>query len=361
MVVVSSDEEDATDVNSNSNPPTRSASIQDEVSVSQSSSDSLGTSLSKLKIKGASNNTHLAQQPSIVHDVFNPVPRHNHSSEIPSLSQSVLQFARSPFGTDLEVMVIAHSSKAQKILDDYQIAWGVQYEIARGVCSGLWTWDGVESQVRLLKGRNSEAAFKVERVMKGRNGSKPADMHIWYSSTFPAPVNISDVDFDRRQLDLEQDAILENIGRGLGVMGDFKGVRDWYGGKIQQIGRVVRDGLSYKIKLEMMESRRSHRFARYYGSRRFLHIRVPEDLLHKEREEVKGFFRRRFVLCGRVFVAFHAKEKNVYLVETDEDYDRSPQEFYGDHLRKSFNNFINWHNPLEVVENTKQVRPRQDP
>jgi hypothetical protein len=162
---------------------------------------------------------------------------------------------------------------------------------------------------------------------------------------------------DRRQLDLEQDAIMENIGRGLGVMGDFKGVRDWYGGKIQQIGRVTKDGLSYNIKLEKMESRRSHRFARYYGSRRFLHIRVPEELLHKEREEIKRFFRRRFVLCGRVFVAFHAKEKNVYLVETDQNFDRSTQEFCGDHLRKSLNNFINWHNPLEVVENTRQVRP----
>jgi len=140
-------------------------------------------------------------------------------------------------------------------------------------------------------------------------------------------------------------------------MGDFKGVRDWYGGKIQQIGNVVKEGTSYRVKLEKMESRRSHRFARYYGSRRFLHIRVQDELLRNEREDVKKFFRRRFVLCGRVFVAFHAKERNVYLVETNENYDRSSLEFCGDHLRKSFNNFINWHNPLEVVKNTKQVRP----
>lgn len=160
---------------------------------------------------------------------------------------------------------------------------------------------------------------------------------------------------DRRQLDLEQDAILENIGRGLGLMGKFGGFGDWYGGKVQQVGRLIKEGVSYKIKLEKMESRRSHRFARYYGSRRFLHIRVSDDLLLKERDQVKRFFRRKFILCGRVFVAFHAKERNVYLVETDENHDRRPQDFCGDHLRKSFNAFINWHNPLQVLKNTKQV------
>jgi len=150
-----------------------------------SSIDSLGNSVSRLQFKD-SNNT-----PSIIHDVFNPVRRPNPSStdslptEIAPLTQSVLRFARSPFGTDLEVMKIAHSCKAQKLLDENNIPWGAQYEIARGICSGLWSWDRVESQVRLLRGKNSEVAFKVEKVMKGRGGSTPSDMHIWYSSTFP--------------------------------------------------------------------------------------------------------------------------------------------------------------------------------
>lgn len=76
-------------------------------------------------------------------------------------------------------MIIAHSCQVQRILDDHRISWGVQYEIARGVCSGLWTWDSVESQVDKFEGKNSEAAFKVEKVMKGRGGSKPSEMHIW--------------------------------------------------------------------------------------------------------------------------------------------------------------------------------------
>jgi len=196
VVIVSSDEEeDAAENKSNSNLSTRTSSFQDELPSSQPSSDSLfshvsigssvdslGTSVSKLQFKDSINTTQ-----TIIHDIFNPVPQPNNLStdSSPTEIDPVLRFARSPFGTDLEVMVIAHSRKAQKLFDDNHIAWGVQYEIARGVCSGLWTWDGVESQVPLLRGKNSEATFKVERVMKGRGGLKPSDMHIWYSSIFP--------------------------------------------------------------------------------------------------------------------------------------------------------------------------------
>jgi hypothetical protein len=177
VVDISSEEEDATDIDWISVAPMRSASFQEQPSA-QSLSSSLFSHDSK---------TH---RPNNVHDVFDPLPGPSTNfppSKHASLSQSVLHFARSPFGTDLEVMVIAHSGEAQKILDDHQIAWGVQWEIARGVCSGLWTWETVGSQVNRLKGKNSEAAFKVEKVMKGRDGSKPSDMHIWYvRPTFPA-------------------------------------------------------------------------------------------------------------------------------------------------------------------------------
>ena len=159
----------------------------------------------------------------------------------------------------------------------------------------------------------------------------------------------------RKQLDLEQGAILEDRGRGLGLMGDFQGASNWYGGRIQQIGRVTKDGSSFTIKLERMESRRSNRFARYYGSRRFLRIRVSEEFLRTERDKVKHFFRRKFILCGRVFIPFHAKEKNVYLVETNENRGRLSQKWCGDQFRYTLNEFINWHNPLNILKNNKQV------
>ena len=39
----------------------------------------------------------------------------------------------------------------------------------------------------------------------------------------------------RREYDREQDAIVENRGRGMGLMGTWGKVDDWYGGRIQQI------------------------------------------------------------------------------------------------------------------------------
>jgi len=141
-------------------------------------------------------------------------------------------------------------------------------------------------------------------------------------------------------------------------MGEWQGVQDWYGGKIQQIVRLVQEGDAFKIILEPLEMTRSHRFARFYGSRRFLHLRISEELLKNENERIKTFLLKKFILCGRVFVPFHSKEEAVYMVETNENYNRFSRTsgvLCSDHLRLSFQEFINWHNPLDVAKNYKQV------
>jgi hypothetical protein len=154
-------------------------------------------------------------------------------------------------------------------------------------------------------------------------------------------------------------SIEENEHRGLGLCGDFEGAKDWYGGQIQQLGRLVKTEAGYfKIVLEELEKRRSHRFARYYGSRRFLQVKIPTALLQQNgdengNEEVKKFLTKKFVLCGRVFVPFHSREEGLYMVETNEDYGRNRAAWGGDAYRMSFNEFINWHNPIE--KNYEQV------
>ena len=372
MVVVSSDEEDTTDVET---------SFRQDSSSSQSStktlfsSTSASSSMSSIEAPSSSQRNPKAsnfdtERPAVVRDVFHPAPNTKitpkfsrslpplpatQSQDKHAIPQTVLEFASSPFGTDLEEMIIAHSENLQKLLDDNEIAWGVQYELARGVSAGLWEWDQIKDRVHRLKGTNAQAAVKVERIMKSRDSSGPSDVRLWYVFVCNVCASCQSYVFCRRQLDLEQAAILENKGRGLGLMGDFRGDSDWYGGRIQQIGRVSKDDSAYKIKLERMESRRSNRFARNFGSRRFLQIRVPEDFLQAERDKVKQFFRRKFILCGRVYIPFHAKEKNVYLVETNENYGRQSQEWCGDQFRSTLNEFINWHNPLDVLKNTKQV------
>ena len=47
-----------------------------------------------------------------------------------------------------------------------KISWAVQYELARGVLSEMWTWDDVTVEVlERLRGSNFEAAPRVPKVM----------------------------------------------------------------------------------------------------------------------------------------------------------------------------------------------------
>lgn len=161
----------------------------------------------------------------------------------------------------------------------------------------------------------------------------------------------------RAEYDREQAAINENKGRGLGGMGPWRGKDDWYGGRIQQIARV-RKGKgkgSFVIQLEKPEIRRSHRFSRFLGSRRILQVRVSDDLMFQHGDDIRAFLAcHKFILCGRVFLPFHAKELGVYMMETNQDYDRQPARSEGDQHRLSLRQFIDWHNPFRL--NSAQVR-----
>ncbi|KAG1757774.1 RNA dependent RNA polymerase-domain-containing protein [Suillus lakei] len=235
------------------------------------------------------------------------------------------------FGVQLTTVHIAHCERAQIVLDQQQLAWGTIYELARGVTRGMWTFeDMTEHRLRKLKGSNAQAAWKVAAVMKDEMGPP---------SAMRAPSEIW-LEYDREQL-----AIIENKGRGLGTMGDWEGKENWYGGKIQQVARIVENRGLFKLELEKPEIRRSHRFARFLGSRRILQIRVPDS--QKYNKKVLEFLESsKFVLCGRVFVPFHAKEGSAYLFETNENIHRQTNPDDGDGHRLTLHEFVQWHNPL---------------
>lgn len=138
-------------------------------------------------------------------------------------------------------------------------------------------------------------------------------------------------------------------------MGPWNGKDSWYGGRIQQVGRLVRAHGRFSVQLERPEVRRSHRFSRYLGSRRILQVRVADELLYKHGDEVRHLLSSsKFVLCGRVFLPFHAKEGSMYLIETNQDFERTASNQDGDQFRKSLKDFTDWHNPLHL--NSQQVR-----
>ncbi|KAI0321268.1 RNA dependent RNA polymerase-domain-containing protein [Amylostereum chailletii] len=238
--------------------------------------------------------------------------------------------------------------------DFRNLAFGVQWELARGQSLGLWKWEDVTpSLLNQLKGSNAEAVPKVARVMlEGRTGTSASESEnleafhgshlIWY-------------EYDR-----EQAALIEGEGRGLGLMGEYRGVDDWYGGRIQQIVRLVKEDkgkgkgkgrgkkedATYKWVLDQPEMKRSNRFARFLGSRRVLEIKVPKGERYQLGDKLLEMLAKRFVLLGRVYIPIDAKDDKVYLVEVNDDFERTPKEAQGDSSRLSYQQFINWHNPL---------------
>ncbi|KAI0684677.1 RNA dependent RNA polymerase-domain-containing protein [Cytidiella melzeri] len=240
-----------------------------------------------------------------------------------------------PDSSDIGIVTIAHNIGKQYLMDHMKIAWGTQYEIARGVCDGRWTWQDVTvHKLHQLIGDNQDAAHRVSSVFI--NTSSPTQG-----------------DTDRRlweELDREQAAIIENTDRGLGLQGEWRGQANWYGGKIQQTVNMeyTPASHSFSLKLERMQMTRSHRFARFLGSRRILQIKLTGHQRDVVRE--RDFLTRKFVLCGRVFVAFSTKEEKVYLMEINEDYEREPLDIQGDQHRRSLEEFVQWHNPIEMNE-----------
>ncbi|KAH9885398.1 RNA dependent RNA polymerase-domain-containing protein [Cubamyces lactineus] len=244
------------------------------------------------------------------------------------------------------VCIVAHSREAQRLMDEKRIAWGVQYEIARGVSCGWWSWQDVTSErLENLRGSNRDAVLKIPQVFprpsKG-GGMSQSDLQLW------------------AELDREELAILERRSRGLGLpeqrglglQDDWEEAKDWYGGKIQQVARIEEAPGRLRLVLAPMEMRKSTRFARFLGSRRILQISIPSGLRVNRADELKEFLTTKFVLCGRVFVAFGSKEGKLFLMETKEDYERGPLA-PGDDQRMSLEDFVAWHNPM--AKNGKQA------
>jgi RNA-dependent RNA polymerase len=156
-----------------------------------------------------------------------------------------------------------------------------------------------------------------------------------------------------KEYDREQAALCERKGRSLGLMGPFQGKKDWYGGKIQQVVRVEEAGEDLKLCMEPLEMRRSNRLARFYGSRRILHVRVSLKTIHSKRALLIEFLKHKFVLAGRVFVAIPPKDDGIYMVEVNEGFERPALNQHGDQFRLSYGELVEWHNPLDL--NSKQV------
>ncbi|KAJ7631701.1 RNA dependent RNA polymerase-domain-containing protein [Mycena polygramma] len=283
----------------------------------------------------------------------------NPASSIPHLPDGISFSLPALFGghhgSALEIHKIAHHAEVQKHFDNVGVHLGVQWELARGVSTGKWTWDLILARIKakdtIFMGPNSQVAWKVPDIMRGRTSIESRDLELW------------------NEVDREHKAFVEGKSRGLGLLDEPWESSSWdhrspyYGGQIEYPLRLVKSKSKdaqqkYHIHLEKPEKGRSHRFARDLGSPGILHLSIPPRLVQDEGEDVRKFLAKRFILNGRVYIPIPPKDtSSVYLIQTDEDYERQkkfggPLRYFGDQRRTSFDEFIQKHNPPDL--NSKQ-------
>lgn len=128
---------------------------------------------------------------------------------------------------------------------------------------------------------------------------------------------------------------------------------DWFGGKVHFTAKLLPDKGSPKVVLRPPELGPSDRFARRWGSERFLTLSLSREFLNRGEKTIK-FLQRPFILGDHVFRAFDAKDGNVFLVCTNEMVEGRrihPTRKVPGLL--SLREFLAWHNALEL--NPKQV------
>uniref|UniRef100_D8QL20 RNA-dependent RNA polymerase n=1 Tax=Schizophyllum commune (strain H4-8 / FGSC 9210) TaxID=578458 RepID=D8QL20_SCHCM len=247
-------------------------------------------------------------------------------------------------------------------MDAMDVPWGVQYELARGVLAGDWSWSDVTRE-RLLALR--ALSPDAPSLSNERHGPRVREALLaTHGARAPKPARVAAF----RELDLEQAALVEGKGRGLGLMGPWEeqgSAEDYFGGKIQQVVRLTREGkgeFSFSL-LPMQAQKRSYRLARRLGSRRIVQVRLDKEYNNQAKDKGKGkgnekegeeeegvgvaefLAQSKFVLCGRVFVPYASKDGSAYLVEVDEDYERKARTGCGDQHRLSLEKLIESENP----------------
>ena len=69
------------------------------------------------------------------------------------------------------------------MMDARRIPWGTQFELARGVSAGAWTWTDVKGRLQLLRSglTNADSAPNVIPLMRGHSSFRVLeDVKLWF-------------------------------------------------------------------------------------------------------------------------------------------------------------------------------------
>ncbi|KDR73737.1 hypothetical protein GALMADRAFT_251555 [Galerina marginata CBS 339.88] len=242
-----------------------------------------------------------------------------------------------------EIHIIAHCPVADALIRRTGLSHGVRYELARLVSSGQLKYtDLTEGRLQALRGPNAEAVARIPEVFFGTQSP----------SALPDPAFATEIAANSpwQELDKEEEALARGPYEGLGNNPHYP---NWYGGKIEFRGRlqVIEDGKSktFRIQLDPPTLGPSSRCTRRFGSWSFLRVKIPLTAFHNASNQLDLFFQKTFVIWGCVFRACESKGDNVLFYWTDELFPSSQRI----KERLSFEEFIEWHNPL--AQNSKQL------
>ncbi|KAJ7781151.1 RNA dependent RNA polymerase-domain-containing protein [Mycena metata] len=238
-------------------------------------------------------------------------------------------------------VIISHSPPHQRLFQALGLPYGVRYEISRISATVTAGYESLnKTELEKLRGFNNCKAIPKIPALFGQVGDSVIDAAFAKEIAAKAPWV---------ELDLEDQNLAKNPLSGLGLS---LSAPDWFGGKVHFTGKLNPDPKSkhtpFKVVLKTPELGPSDRFARRWGSERFLTLSVSRDAL-KRGEALINFLYRPFILGDHVFRAFDAKDGNVFLFCTNEMIEgrrihptRTVPGF------PSLREFLAWHNGLEL-------------
>ncbi|KAI0646418.1 RNA dependent RNA polymerase-domain-containing protein [Trametes meyenii] len=311
-------------------------------------------------------------------DVDNEPPRQrlkythppNGFSSLPSTHDSSASTPH-PQWQSPEPIIVGASQAVQKYTN--RLPWGTLWELARLIATGLdpSALDIILKELLELRSRtaasiegpssNADTAPRVAKIAQRlrKVGHVESGISDEFSAVY-ARENLTKLPWD--ELD-EEEKILGRDPLG-GVGGNCAGAyskqeHDWYGGNVNFTAHLNRckhsDAL--RLTLERPVLGPSNRFARRFGSRRFIRVRVASELVYSQPSgELAAFFKRPLVIGSATFRAFFAKEYSVFFFRTREELVWS--EKHGPTVRSlpltssrarqehSLLEFLRWHNDM---------------
>ncbi|KAG9125003.1 hypothetical protein FRC07_009387 [Ceratobasidium sp. 392] len=251
-----------------------------------------------------------------------------------------------------DVHLVAYSPIHQDYFEDYGIAWGVQWEIARlTTVYETFSWQHItEEDILGLCGTNADNAPSVPRTLLAKSPEFANYAKRERLIALPASLSPWDAyDDEETYIRADRDSGLMNEGGGNITQRIYLQIIDDL-----PVTKATISKLHFKFTLEQPRKSRTCRFSRYLGSRRIIQCHFAARDGRKHQEAIVEFFAsKKLLVNGRLFQAFYGHDSKIELMEINEDVGRMPDSLIGDHNRVSLLEFIAWHNNYDL--NGKQT------